>query len=137
NLKQRTFVITIMNVSIRLQLVLISIINNILGQNTSSLSYQFDQTTAFVHSTIYIDYKTTIDLATLLVKNGKVVNVGKEVEIPAHAKVVDCKGKVLYPSFVDIFSDYGIGEVKSLAGNRPHYETTVKGAYNKNQAVKS
>src|SRR5436190_15422785 len=63
---------------------------------------------AFRNATIYIDYKTVIDSATLIVRDGKVWGAGKGINIPQGAVVYDLSGKYIYPSFIDLFSDYGI-----------------------------
>ena len=43
----------------------------------------------------------------LIGANGKIEAVGTAVSLPKDAVVVDCKGKYIYPSFIDIYSDYG------------------------------
>lgn len=96
---------------------------------------------AFVNATIYIDYKTKIENGTLLIQEGKVIEVGekKKVKIPKNAVIYDLKGKFIYPSFIDIYSDYGMPEVKKEGNNprfSPQLETKNKGAYNWNQAIK-
>lgn len=94
---------------------------------------------AFKNAVVHVDFKTTISSATLLVQDGKILNSGTNVVIPANAVVVDLKGKHIYPSLIDIFSDYGLPEVKrSTDGDRaPQFISNTKGAYNWNQAVRS
>lgn len=106
------------------------------SQTASSLTYRYDKVTAVINATVYIDYQTKIDSGILILHKGKVLSIGKGIKIPNGAEVLDYSGKTIYPSFVDIQSDYGVGEVRSVAGSRPHYETTIKGAFNMNQAVK-
>jgi hypothetical protein len=65
---------------------------------------------AFTHATIFTDHQTRFDDATLVIEKGKVIAVGNGVAIPANAVVMDCKGKYIYPSFIDLHSDYGISE---------------------------
>ncbi|NCP45074.1 MAG: amidohydrolase family protein [Flavobacteriales bacterium] len=96
---------------------------------------------AFINATIYTDYKTKIENGTLLIQNGKIIEVGekKKVKIPKNAVIYDLKGKFIYPSFIDIYSDYGMPEVKKERNNprfSPQLETNNKGAYNWNQAIK-
>ncbi|MEO5582953.1 MAG: amidohydrolase family protein, partial [Saprospiraceae bacterium] len=45
--------------------------------------------------------------AILIIKNGKILSLGQSVSIPAEAQIKDCKGKYIYPSFIDVYSDYG------------------------------
>jgi imidazolonepropionase-like amidohydrolase len=92
---------------------------------------------AFTHATLYKDYKTKVENATLVIKNGKVVDAGAGVAVPAGAIVHDLKGKYIYPSFIDIYSDYGMPLVTKVHQENPQLETNTKGAYNWNQAIKS
>ena len=57
---------------------------------------------AFTNATIVKDGATTISNATMLIKDGKIISIGTSVQVPADAVVVDCKGKYIYPSFIDI-----------------------------------
>lgn len=95
---------------------------------------------AFTNATIYVDYQTKIENATLLIKNGKVVSAGTNVTIPKGYTTLDLKGKFIYPSFIDLNSDYGMPEVKSSGFNWGASEKIppqTKGAYNANDAIKA
>lgn len=97
---------------------------------------------AFTNATIVKDAATTLQNATLLIKQGKIENVGTAVSIPKDAVVIDCRGKYIYPSFIDLFSDYGITAPTPPArdGNffaRQQLTNNTKGAYGWNQAIKS
>ncbi len=95
-------------------------------------------TYALINATIYTDYKTSISAATLLVRDGAIEDVGQSVKVPDDAIVYDLKGKMIFPSFIDIFSDYGLPEVKKPFPNEnPQMVTALKGAYNWNQAIRS
>jgi hypothetical protein len=58
---------------------------------------------AFTHATLYVDYKTRLENATLLIRKGQVVDRGVNVSIPKDAVVIDCTGKSIYPAFIDIY----------------------------------
>lgn len=99
---------------------------------------------AFTNATIVKDAQTTLTNATLVIRDGKIVSVGNGVAIPKDAVVVDCKDKYIYPSFVDIFSDYGMPQAQRQQGgggfnfNAPaQLNSNQKGAYGWNQALKS
>jgi imidazolonepropionase-like amidohydrolase len=92
---------------------------------------------AFVNATVFTDYQTKIDSATLLIKNGKVEAVGKNVIIPAGAVTYDLSGRFIYPSFIDAWTDYGMPEIaKGERSKVPQLATKTKGAYAWNQALK-
>jgi imidazolonepropionase-like amidohydrolase len=95
---------------------------------------------ALVHATVVKDGNTTLNDAAIIVKNGKVIQVGTNLSIPKDAMVIDCKGKYIYPSFIDVYSDYGIATPQRQGGfnfnQPPQLATNVKGAYGWNQALK-
>ncbi len=104
---------------------------------------------AFTNATIVKDATTTLTNATLVIKDGRITAVGSGLKVPAGAVEVDCKGKYIYPSFIDIYADYGIAApaqraIGGAAGGggfnfaqQPQLETATKGAYGWNQAIKS
>lgn len=94
---------------------------------------------AFINATIVKDPQTTAQNATLVISHGKIVAVGANVTVPKDAVIVDCKGKYIYPSFIDLFSDYGVTAPKgSGGGNFRTYQnlSNTKGAYGWNEALK-
>lgn len=72
--------------------------------------------TAFTNAKIYVTPTEVINNGTLLIQNGKVVQVGKSVSIPKNAVVEDLEGKSIYPSFIDIFSGFGVKLPKEASG---------------------
>lgn len=93
---------------------------------------------AFTNATIYIDYQTKIENATLLIKDGKIEAVGTKVDIPANVVSYNLKGKYIYPSFIDLYSDYGMPAIKknTTPNYGPQFENKNKQAINWNQAIK-
>jgi imidazolonepropionase-like amidohydrolase len=91
---------------------------------------------AFTNATIFTDYQTKIENATLLIKEGKVEAAGTDIKIPEGAVVTDLKGKFIYPSLVDVYTSYGMPEVKKENVHGPQMESKTKGAYAWNQALK-
>ncbi|MCF3111717.1 amidohydrolase family protein [Niabella sp. CC-SYL272] len=96
---------------------------------------------AFINATIVKDPATTLQKATLLIREGKVVSVGNSA-VPADAVIIDCKGKFIYPSLIDIYSDYGISTPQRQSDPFDYtapqqFNSATKGAYNWNQAIRS
>ncbi|MBI2284153.1 MAG: amidohydrolase family protein [Bacteroidetes bacterium] len=97
---------------------------------------------AFTNATIVTNAQNTLTNATLVIRDGKIIAVGATgIVIPKDAVVVDCKNKYIYPSFVDIYSDYGIAAPQRAMGgfnfNAPaQISSNTKGAYGWNQAIK-
>ncbi|MEQ1625620.1 MAG: amidohydrolase, partial [Sediminibacterium sp.] len=95
---------------------------------------------AFTNATIVKDAQTTIANATLVIRDGKILALGAGVAIPKDATVIDCKNKYLYPSFIDVYSDYGITAAQRAQGGfnfggPAQLTSNTKGAYGWNQAV--
>ena len=47
---------------------------------------------------------------TLIIENGKIKDIGFNLEIPADAEVIDCSGKYILPGFIDAHTHVGICE---------------------------
>ncbi|MDG1573233.1 amidohydrolase family protein [Robiginitalea sp. M366] len=87
--------------------------------------------TAFTNARIYVSPGQVIDNGTLLIRKGKVVAAGSSVRIPENTVTMDLEGKYIYPSFIDVFSDYGIEKPKRApgGGRTAQYEATREGFY--------
>ena len=98
-----------------------------------------EQLYAFTNATIYVDYQTKIENATLVIRKGKVEQIGTDVTVPKGAITFDLKGKYIYPSFIDVFSKYGMPKPKA-EGERPKRQPQMLsnkgGAYGWNEALK-
>ena len=95
---------------------------------------------AFINATIIKNLQTTLQNATMLIRQGKIERVGLAVTLPKDAMVVDCKGKYIYPSFIDLFSDYGTQPAQRAGfnfGGPSQMLSNTKGAYGWNQAIRS
>ncbi len=57
---------------------------------------------------VVVDHTTTLENADIIIKDGRIAEVGKGLKVPAGAQVADITGKTVYPSFIDIYSAYGI-----------------------------
>lgn len=89
--------------------------------------------TVFKNAKIHVDPNTTLENAMLAVKNGKITAVGKDIKVPANSVVIDLKGKDIYPSFIDLYSSFGIEKPKGGGGNpysgNPQYDASREGYY--------
>ncbi len=87
--------------------------------------------TAFTNAKIFVTPTQIIENGTLLIQNGKVMQVGKTVALPKNTLTIDLNGKSVYPSFIDIYSDFGVEKPKrpSGAGRTTQYEPSREGFY--------
>ena len=86
---------------------------------------------AFTNATIYVTPEKILKNGTLLIENGKIINFGTAVKIPKGAKIVNLSGKTMYPSFIDLYSDFGIKKPKRAAGRSrsTQYAASREGYY--------
>jgi len=101
-----------------------------------------DRAYAFTNATIFTDYKTKLDSATLVVRMGKVVACGKGVTVPKDAVVEDCTGKTIYPGLIDVYAaGYGLPaqrtENRAFGQQAPQPLSNKKGAYSWNESLRS
>lgn len=86
--------------------------------------------TAITNAKIYVTPSQIIEKGTLLIKDGKVVASGTSVTIPKNATQIDATGKSIYPSFIDMYSDFGIEKPKRQGGGRSaQYDPSRTGFY--------
>ncbi len=63
---------------------------------------------AFTNATIVISPGRTIEQATLLIRDGRIAEVGNNVTIPEGVEEKDLSGMYIYPAFIDPMSSYGM-----------------------------
>lgn len=99
--------------------------------DNTQVKSQNNNYTAIVNAKIYVSPSKVIENGTLLIKKGKVMQVGKSVKIPANTVKIDVAGKWIYPSFIDVFSEFGVDKPeKSKEGGRSaEYEPSRQGYY--------
>ena len=59
---------------------------------------------------IYTMAGETIENGSILIKNGKIVEVGRDIIAPLDAEVVDAEGKIVLPGFIDAHCHLGMWE---------------------------
>ena len=97
--------------------------------------------TALMHATVHLNPSESIENATLLVQNDRIIGVSKSGKIPDNAHVKDYTGMHIYPGFVHMDSSIGLPEL----AKRPPFSwtkaetlnSTIPGAYNSNEAIKA
>ncbi|WP_298894753.1 amidohydrolase family protein [uncultured Psychroserpens sp.] len=96
------------------------------GVKTTNTNYQ-----AFTNAKIYVTPTQIIENGTLLIKDGKVVASGKQVSIPKNTTVVNLEGKSIYPSFIDMYSTFGVKKPERPNSNArgPQYGPSRSGYY--------
>ncbi len=90
----------------------IFIVTNIAAQETMLPALPQKETIALTNATIHVGNGQVINNGTVVFKNGKITEVGSAAST-AGAKVIDCKGKHIYPGLILTASQLGLVEVPS------------------------
>jgi len=73
--------------------------------------------------TIHVGNGQVIENGSIEIDNGKIVKVGTDANAPAGAKVVDAKGKQVYPGLILSVTDLGLKEIGSgVRGSNDYQE---------------
>lgn len=92
----------------------------------------------YINANIVVDAKTTLKNAMLYVEGNTIQGIGN-LAVPKSAVVVDLKGKYIYPSFIDLFSTYGV-QKPNFNRNKEQMQqfiSTKKGAFAWNEAIRA
>jgi len=76
------------------------------------------QTVAITGGTVYPVSGPRLEGATVLIRDGKIVAVGKSVTVPADARRIDAAGKVVTPGLIDASTTLGLVEVGAVGETR-------------------
>ena len=87
-------------------------ITNVTAQETILPALPQKETIALTNATIHVGNGQVINNGTVVFKNGKITEVGAAAAT-AGAKVIDCKGKHIYPGLILTASQLGLVEVPS------------------------
>lgn len=63
---------------------------------------------ALSNARIWLGPGEIIENGTLLIEDGRITGVGRNVRLPAGTPDTDVGGRTLYPAFVELVSDYGV-----------------------------
>src|SRR5271157_2961092 len=68
-----------------------------------------------------------LENATVVIRDGKIAAVGRSVDVPSDAEVIDAKGLEVYPGIFDSVTTLGLREIEAVAAT---VDTTDVGNYN-------
>ena len=61
---------------------------------------------AFINAKIYQSSSKVIENGMMLVQDDKILSIGDSVTIPKNAIIKDLNGDFIYPSFIELISDF-------------------------------
>ncbi|MCI0618466.1 amidohydrolase family protein [bacterium] len=102
----------------KLILIFIFIISNALILSAA------DETIAIINAKIYTMAGAPIENGILILKGGKIVDIGTGIQTPAGASVIDASGKTVFPGFIDSNCRVGLEEVNQVKATVDDSEAT-------------
>lgn len=81
------------------------------------------QPIALVGADIYPVSQPMISEGILLFENGRITAMGTKVKLPENTKVINVRGKRIYPSFIEPISSLGLVEINAVRATRDYRET--------------
>ena len=86
---------------------------------------------AITNATIYSSSIVKIENATILFEGDKILEIGPQISIPKNATIIDATGKTIYPSFIDLYTEFGIQKPQKKSSNSrsPQYDSERNGYY--------
>ena len=119
--------------------ITIILCNEIIAQETfptNGVAENFEPVYAFKNANIISSPGVEFRNSTLLIKGDKIIALDSNLQIPKGAIIYDLNGDYIYPSFIDLYSNYGLPEIKKEKYNyRPQYKSNKSGAFHWNQAI--
>ena len=98
----------------------------IVNDGVKTEDYQYN---VFTNANIYSG-GGIIKNATLIEKEGKIFDIGENLDIPNNSIVFDLDGKYIYPSFIETHSSFGVKKPqRRSSGRSSQYEPSRSGYY--------
>tara|TARA_B100002052_G_scaffold12690_2_gene10209 strand:- start:10912 stop:13896 length:2985 start_codon:yes stop_codon:yes gene_type:complete len=120
-------------------IIALALFNQILAQETfpvNGVAENFEPIYAFTNANIISKPGVKFENSTLLIQGNKILDLDSNLTIPKGAIIYDLNGDYIFPSFIDLYSDYGLQKAKKEKYNyRPQYKSNKSGAYHWNQAI--
>ena len=102
--------------------LIIILVSTVLA-SAAILSSQAEPAKLFIkNATIVPVVGERIEGGSILVEDGKIKAVGKALQAPADAKVIDASGMFVYPGFIDSYSHFGLAEIGAIPSTTDYRE---------------
>ncbi|MCO5260913.1 MAG: amidohydrolase family protein [Crocinitomicaceae bacterium] len=105
---------------------------------TNGVAPSITKTYLLKNATIIVSPEKTISKGYLLIENGKIKEVGTVLLKPTQAVEIDCEGKTIVPSFIDLNTEIGIQKPKAREkkGNTVQLNSSKEDFYSWNDAIR-
>ena len=103
---------------------------------TNGVKTNFTPVHAFINAHIIISPVNSLENGIMIIQGDKILSVDTLNNIPKGAIIHDLKGDYIYPSFIELNSNYGISKQKPKPQkSKPQYKNQKEGAYSWNEAI--
>ena len=103
---------------------------------TNGVKNTFEPIHAFTNAYIVWAPGQILSNATLLVQGDRILATDSTNPIPDHAIIHEMDGDYIYPSFIELHSEYGIPKKERVRWNpQPQYKSSKSGAVAWNEAI--
>jgi len=92
--------------------------------SSALISSGADETIAIINAKIYTMTGAPIENGVLILKGGKIEDVGTGIQTPSGARVIDASGKTVLPGFIDSNCHVGLEEVNQVKATVDDSEAT-------------
>lgn len=82
----------------------------------------FTTPTAITNATVVVEAGLRLQRATILMDEGRILDVGGDVSVPEHAQIIDGAGLIAYPGFIDAHVHLGVSEQERTVDERRRTE---------------
>jgi imidazolonepropionase-like amidohydrolase len=89
---------------------------------------------ALVGGTVHTNAENSFE-GNILIRNGRIIAIGKDMNVPKDAVVHNFKGRHIYPGMIDLWSDVGLPNKSVIKGHRDLMERNDRGVWSWNMAI--
>ncbi len=115
----------------------------VMASQTTTVQGLHDNSSTFValqNATIVTEPGKQLTNATLVIRNGRIISIDRNNQAPAGARVIDLSGHMVYPGFIDAYSNYGVsaaaaGPQRGPRSAPPVYNNKREGGNAANDAI--
>ncbi len=111
----------------------------VIGQEKPSNGVPISKPDYFLltNAEIIVSPTQIISKGSILIQGNKIISVGTKVKKPDGAVEIDCTGKCIVPSFIELNAEIGLPKTaeKSNRGNRPQMEGSREATFYWNDAI--
>ncbi len=97
--------------------------------NNDDISAVSNATRVIANATIVTSPGKQLENASIVIKDGKIVDIGKKVTIPSGALIEDASGAYIYPSFVEAYGDFSMKSPDRSSRGGQQYDEGREGYY--------